>query len=345
MTSDFPQFRRSGSWDGEDILFGIAGELRSDRRFIGSSDFNIYEVDAADETVERTAFDGDRHQSYVTSLVLIGDVLISASYDRRLIFWDVNSRHSRHVIPAHDRWIRRVVALPDQRRVVSIADDMLCKVWDIETRELIVALTDHRPQTPHNYPSMLYALCASADGRWLATGDRVGHIAIWDAENYQQVGELDAPLLYTWDAVQRRRSIGGIRSLAFSPDGTRLAAGGVGQIGNVDGLAGPARLEIFEWQSGNRLHEIEDPERQGLIEQITWTPDGRWLITAGGDHKGVLAVYAGETGKQQFRADSEGHIHSFVYDPDRGILDAAGHRQFIRWTMTPSENTNDQPAG
>ena len=34
--------------------------------------------------------------------------------------------------------------------------------------------------------------------------------------------------MYTWDEVQRLRSIGGIRSLAFSTDQQTLAVGGMG---------------------------------------------------------------------------------------------------------------------
>ncbi len=93
---------------------------------------------------------------------------------------------------------------------------------------------------------MLYAVAISSDGRRLATGDKVGHIVIWDLESGRSLATLEAPELYTWDPVQRRHSIGGIRSLAFSPDGKTLAAGGSGKISNIDHLDGKALVEIFD---------------------------------------------------------------------------------------------------
>ena len=79
----------------------------------------------------------DGHSSYVTGLTLAGSVLVSCSYDRQLIWWDVADRRVIRKVAAHDRWIRRVVAMPDGKRIVSVSDDMLAKVWDIETGELI----------------------------------------------------------------------------------------------------------------------------------------------------------------------------------------------------------------
>ena len=86
---------------------------------------------------------------------------------------------------------------------------------------------------------MLYCCAFSNDGTKLATGDRVGRVVIWNVANGERLSTVEVPSLYTWDATQRIRSIGGIRSLAFSPDGTQIAVGGIGQIGNVDGLSRP----------------------------------------------------------------------------------------------------------
>lgn len=57
-----------------------------------------------------------------------GSKLITGGYDKRLIWWDTESREQIRSITAHDKWIRRVIATPDGQRVISVADDMRCRV-------------------------------------------------------------------------------------------------------------------------------------------------------------------------------------------------------------------------
>lgn len=331
MKLDPAQLKQTWQRKTKDILFSISADFERGRFFVGSSDFGVYELGTSDET-QRTRFEGG-HQSYVTALARVGEKLLSASYDRQLIWWDPESKMPVRKTLAHDRWIRRMVATPDGQRVVTVADDMLCKVWDVETAELVAALSDHRPMTPHDYPSMLYAVAVSDDGRYLATGDKVGHVAIWDATNFAKVAELELPGMYTWDPVARRHSIGGIRSLSFSPDGQQLAVGGIGKIGNVDHLGGPARLEVFQWQSGQQLFLAEDDTRKGLIEQIAWAADASWIITAGGDHKGFVTFYDAGSGKKLHQQEAAGHIHAFVLNQAKGEITAVGHEHVTGWTL------------
>ena len=192
------------------------------------------------------------HDSYVTGLALAGTTLVSGGYDGRLIWWDIETRSQVRAVDAHAKWIRNVAASPDGSIVASVADDMVCRLWDAATGKLLHELRGHAEQTPHHFPSMLFACAFSPDGRHLATGDKVGHIVVWDVESGSRSATLEAPVMYTWDPVQRRHSIGGIRSLAFSPDGKQLAVGGIGKIGNIDHLDGKARVEVFDWQKGER---------------------------------------------------------------------------------------------
>lgn len=333
MNLEPKQLARTRELKCPDILFCIAGQSNSQSRWVGSSDFGIYEVSEQDAQLVRKPF-ADKHTSYVTGLVVSGEQVISGSYDRHLIWWDGPSRTPKRKIIAHDRWIRRLALTPDRRCLITIADDMLCKVWDVETGEPIAAFTDHRPQTPNHYPSMLYALAISDDGSFLATGDKIGHVAIWDAKKFVKVGELDAPVMYTWDPVKRHHSIGGIRSLSFSPDGQRLAVGGIGTIGNIDHLGGPARLEIFDWRSKERQLVIEDQDRKGLIEQIAWAPNASWIATVGGDHKGFISFWHPESGESLHHEVCPGHIHGFVIEPESGLLTTAGHEQIAQWNAS-----------
>lgn len=324
--------KRINEWKSQDILFCIAEDFANSRLWVGSSDFKIYEVDVTQEKPVRISFQG-QHQSYVTGLVRIGQTLVTSSYDRHLNWWDVVERKLVRSVQAHDGWIRRVIASADSKQIISIGDDMQCKVWDAETGQSLASFSDHQPLTPHHFPSMLYAVAASPDGKWLATGDKVGHVALWDAQKFEKVGELETPVMYTWDPKARLHSIGGIRSLAFSPDSERLAVGGTGKIGNIDHLEGPARLEVFQRASCQRELELEDKNKKGLIEQILWSPDQCWIVTAGGDNNGFITIYDAKSGELLHQDSQSGHIHGMTCDESLANLFVAAHERIARWTI------------
>ena len=76
-------------------------------------------------------------------------------------------------------------------------------------------------------------------------------------------------IMYTFDDVQRLRSIGGIRSLCFSPDQNELAVGGMGHVGNVDGLGGKARIEWFNPSTGQQTDLFESDTHHGECHSQT----------------------------------------------------------------------------
>jgi WD40 repeat protein len=333
MAADPARLKLLREFSNPGILFCLARRHDPERLYFGSSDFNLYELDPAAEKPEPLAFTGDGHQSYVTGMALAGDVLVTGSYDGRLIWWDLESRAPSRTLTAHDRWIRRVIATPDGRFIASVADDMLCKLWDARTGEPVRTLTGHEPVTPHHYPSMLFAIAAAPDHKHLATADKVGHVVVWEIESGAQVATLEAPVMYTWDPRQRRHSIGGIRALAFSPDSKLLAAGGIGQIGNIDHLGGPSRVEVFDWRSGKRLLELEDEKYKGLVQQLRFGPTGEWFLVGGGDNAGFVTFYETATGKILHQDKAPMHVHDVAFSPDHEVLSAVGHERIVIWEL------------
>lgn len=327
MAADPTQLKVSKTIRLKSMGMCIARLPGSERLFVGGSDFKVYEIPLASEKPEPIEFQGDGHQSYVTGAAIANSRLITGSYDGQLIWWDVEQRQPVRRIAAHDKWIRKVVASPDGQWVASVADDMLCKIWEASTGRLVHTLVEHKPMTPHHFPSMLFAVAWSADGQFLATGDKVGHIAVWESASGKKLAELEAPILYTWDPKQRRHSIGGIRSLAFSHDGRLIAAGGIGTIGNVDHLDGPSRVEIFDWRTQQRIHEISDAAYKGLVEQIAFSSDSAWIVFAGGDHGGFVSFYDVNTGKLIHQSKVPMHVHGFVVNETHDTLYSAGHDQ------------------
>jgi WD40 repeat protein len=150
-----------------DIVFAVARRPRTGQVFCGGSDFSVYELDF-DQTKPEPKELG-RHDSYVTGLALAGTTLVSGGYDGRLIWWNVESRSPVRDVVAHSKWIRKVVATPDGSTIASVGDDMVCRLWDLSSGRLIHELRGHAELTPTHFPSMLFALAVSRDGRHLAT--------------------------------------------------------------------------------------------------------------------------------------------------------------------------------
>ncbi len=327
-TSDPTKLKLVKEFGLPSIAFCVARVPNSNRLVFGSSDFKLHEVDALAEKPQPEAFKGEGHQSYVTGVVLVDNTtVVSGSYDGKLIWWNLETKEPIRSVKAHELWIRRLALSPDSRTLASVADDMQCKLWNAQTGEFLRQVSDHKPITPHDFPSMLYAVTFSADGKFLATGDKVGHVAIWETESGTKVGSVEAPVLYTWDPRQRRHSIGGIRALAFSADNRRLAAGGIGTIENIDHLGGPSRIEIFDWQKAERVHELSDDKFKGLVEQLIFDPAGQWLLGTGGDGAGFVSFYSVDTGKLIHQDKVPMHVHQAVLNEPRDTLFAVGHNE------------------
>ena len=313
------------------IAMGCARVPGTARLFLGGSDFKVYEIDAA--AAKPVPKEIGAHESYVTCVALAGKTLVSGSYDRKLAWWDAETKKEIRRAEAHAKWIRAVSASPDGKLVASVGDDMACKLWDAATGKLVHQMRGHKERTPTHFLSMLYAAAFSADGRWLATGDKVGHVAIWDVKTGKEQAKLDAPGFYTWDGKHRNHSIGGIRSLAFSPDGKTLAVGGTGKIGNVDHLEASARLEVFDWQAGKSVALFGKCKNKGLINKLAWEPTGKWVLGGGGAGNGFLNFYDPAAKKILKEETVKFHIHDFAADEAMETVWAAGHNALASFAL------------
>jgi WD40 repeat protein len=312
------------------IAFAVARVPGSMRVFLGCSDFKVYEADLAAAKFEPKELYG--HESYVTGVALAGKTLVSGGYDGRLTWYDTDAKKVLRSETAHAKWIRRVVSSPDGKVVASVADDMVCRLWAADGKPLH-ELRGHAEKTPHGFGSMLYAATFSADGKLLATGDKVGKVKVWEVATGKPVGEVEAPVMYTWDPVQRLHSIGGIRSLAFSPDGKSLAVGGTGKIGNIDHLEANARIELFDWAAQKRLTEYTADKSKGLVNQLRFAPDGSWLLAAGGANEGFLLLLDRDA-KKTLRQEKVGaHVHDAAIDEKGETVILAGHNKVAVYEM------------
>jgi WD40 repeat protein len=312
------------------ITFAVARLCDSDTVYLGGSDFKVYSADLSAATFESKELYA--HETYVTGVALAGSTLVSGGYDGQLIWCDITTGEVIRRIDAHAKWIRKVVASLNGKLIASVGDDMVCRVWNALSGKLIHELHGHKESTPTNYGSMLYALAFSPDGKLLATGDKVAHVVVWDVSTGRELGSCEAPIMYTWDKVQRLHSIGGVRSLAFSPDGKQLAIGGTGKIGNIDHLEAKSRVEVFDWKAGKQVAEFVS-DKQGIVNRLEWSPCGSWLLGAGGAGEGFLLFYDVAAKKTLRQEKLPMHTHDFHLTDDCRELVCVGHNRITRHSL------------
>lgn len=339
MAFDPAKAKLTRSYNYPGTFYGLAHD--SHHLFGGGDDSAVHVFDLRADKKQAIA-KWSKHQNYVSALLAVRrgntPVVVSGSYDRHLIWWDANGGQPLRTVEAHAGWVRDLAATPDGGRLVSVGDDMRVKVWDADSGRLVRDLEGHAPLTPQGHVSALYAVAVSPDGRFLASGDRVGDVRIWETDTGKLAQRFEVPVLYTYDPRQRKRSIGGIRALAFSPDGRHLAAGGIGQVGNVDGLGGPAHVEVWDWQAPRRRFAAGAQGHKALINSLRYHPAG-WLIAGGGGSDGgLIAFWKTDTaadGKEPVvtRHKTDGHVHRIALNAAGTELYAAGFRKLEIWSL------------
>ena len=264
---------------------------RGQRLYCGATDFAIHVFDAASMAEQPvTLLKG--HRSYVTALAYSrgAETLVSGGFDRQLMGWRGDSATPAWTAPA-GALVNQLAVSPDGVTVASAQDDLAVRLWETATGKAVRTLSGHHaPRTVIGRNSTLYTVAFSPDGKRLASGDRIGGVCVWDTESGALLRKLDARELYTDNFAGNKLNFppseydwGGVRSLAFSPDGRLLFAGGMGPADqNSAGLDGLMKIEVFDLETGKNVHGFLLEKSKGVLSAMAVHPEGRWLAAAGG---------------------------------------------------------------
>lgn len=272
-------------------LLSVARAADSEQLWIGSSDGNVYGLDLAEDKPQPVFLEG--HRSYVSGAVLAGKQLITGSWDRQLIWWDTEKRQPLRIVPAHQRWIRQLAQSPDGKVVASIGDDMVARLWDAESGKLLRELKGHAVRLPrYEYPNKLYACAFSPDGKFLAANDTTAQVIVWETATGKEAARFQAATFYHGtDWERNNHPFGGLRCLAFAPDGLALALAG-SQNTDVAVISGHALVQVYDWQAGKLTHEFKTNGSNSQYEVLRYHPQGDWLLAGvGGGGKSVLHFF------------------------------------------------------
>jgi WD40 repeat protein/serine/threonine protein kinase len=264
--------------------------------------------------------------------------LATAGWDGTAKVWDVRSGRALFTLQRKSkRYFSRVVFSSDGRWLASGGPDQEVQLWDARTGELRSTLQGHQAQVG--------GLAFSPDGRLASGGSHNQTGNLWDpATGRLASAGSHSQVVHLWDLTTGRvlLSLSGqdglLLSVAFSPDGRRLAAAGGRSL-----LSGcPGALTVWDTATGEELLRLRG--HTNMVFSVAFSPDGWRLASASEDMR--VKVWDLRTGKEALTLHGHrGAVRDIAFSPDGHRLASAAEDGTVRiWDATPLDaNAGEEP--
>jgi WD40 repeat protein len=203
-------------------------------------------------------------------------------------------------LSAHNAPVTAVAYSANSRMLVSGSLDRSVRIWDADSGQTF--------RTLQGDPGAVSSVAFLPDGHRIVSASLYGDIDIWNADTGRQILPIQSASNVSWVSSPS------VRSLAISPDGSRLAS--------ASGGANPA-VTIWSGTTGNPLGVFRPHSRDEEFHSVAFAPDGKTV--AAGTKTGTVYVWDTLAGKLlHMLTDHGGEVMSVAISPDGKRLAAGG---------------------
>ncbi|HEV3142286.1 MAG TPA: WD40 repeat domain-containing protein [Gemmataceae bacterium] len=155
----------------------------------------------------------EAHSEPITTLSISpdGKQLATGSSDKSIIVWDLANQKQIGRLEGHTDKVTSVSFFPNGEKLISVGDDNTLRIWDWQANKEVFKCTVKYARTG------MGVLAIKPDGKWFVTGDKEGHIVLWQIFWDPRIRLND---FGKWDLGSDRPM-----SISMSPNGKQVAVG------------------------------------------------------------------------------------------------------------------------
>lgn len=257
--------------DGKQLFVGMAGgSIVAIDSQSGRPDFTL------DSPADITNLNpGNAYSITELHVTSDGKRLAAGSGDSALFVWDVTTRQMTQKY-YHSAMVRKFTVL-DGSQQIALSHNF--------SREIVVVDVDSgKPAMTLTGDAYPMAVCSSPNGNVIAAATSNGMIDLWDVAGQRRIKSFS-----TGDQI--------LSEIQFHPDGERIACCGTNGI-----------ISVWNTLDERLLLQLPADSRSSFKHTLTFSPDGRWLVSSGSDWN--LRVWDLRTGmgNQELRHGQSGEL-------------------------------------